>query len=151
MEAPPAASTCPPSDTSLDNQSTKNAGKRPRDDATASGGSSSPSSKQFCRADLRVKTASPPRLEEPVEDECPAARSSPLACESGTRAAADANQPSMTQQREQRCSGSSQRATKGFSDRLRWGSSIIFMISKACHLETSSHAFGLAISLLHRA
>ncbi|KAJ1464649.1 hypothetical protein T484DRAFT_3134244, partial [Baffinella frigidus] len=154
METPPAASTTCPSScvTSVDSTCcTRNAGKRPRADATASSGcsGSSPSCKLVCHEDLRQKIASPPHLTKPVDDECPAQRRGRCPPAYGSCTAEDANTRSvlrtmMAQELEQRCAPL-------VGDRLRWGSSIIYMVSKAYHLETSSHAFGLAISLLHRA
>jgi hypothetical protein len=43
-----------------------------------------------------------------------------------------------------------ERCDSRVGDRHRFGASIIFMVLRAYQIETSSHAFGLAINLLHR-
>jgi len=152
METPPAASTCPEragSDSSVDSSCTSNLGKRPRDDAEASGGRTLPNSKLLCHGDLRQKTASSPHVKKPVDDECPAAQRRPLALESESHDADDANtrrvlRSMMAPELEPRCAPL-------VGDRHRFGASIIYMVLKAYQIETSSHAFGLAIDLLHRA
>jgi len=149
METPPAASTCPEragSDSSVDSSCTSNLGKRPRDDANASGGCWLPNSKLLRHEDLRQKTASSPHLKEPVHDECSAAQRRPLALKSN---ADDADtrrvlHTMMAPEFEPRCASL-------IGDRHRFGASIIFMVLKAYQIETSSHAFGLATNLLHRA
>jgi hypothetical protein len=126
MQTPPPASTiCSTragSGSSVDSTCTSNLGKRHRVDALAS----SPPSKLFCHEDLR-QTAPPPHRKKPADDECPEARTRPLAIESGSQDADDANTRSvlrtmMTQEREQRA------ALLVVGDRLRWGSSIIYMV-----------------------
>jgi hypothetical protein len=129
-DRPGAASTCSTragSDSSVDSTCTSNLGKRHRVDAPTSGGCSSPTSKLFCHEDLREKTAPPPHRKKPAAEECPEARTRQLALESGSQDADDANTRSvlrtmMTQEREQRA------ALLVVGDRLRMGSSIIYMV-----------------------
>jgi hypothetical protein len=125
METPPAASTVSTRDSSVDSTCTTNLGKRLRDDASS------------------------PHLKKAVDDECPAAQRRPLALESNSHEADDANtrrvlRSMMASELEQSCAPL-------VGDRHRFGASIIYMVLRAYQIETSSHAFGLAVNLLHRA
>ena len=106
-------------------------------------------SKLLCHGDLRQKTASSPHVKKSIDDECPAAQRRPLALESKSPGANDANtrrvlRTMVASELEPRCGPL-------VGDRHRFGASIIFMVLKAYQIETSSHAFGLATNLLHRA
>jgi len=153
METPPAASTCSTragGENSVDSSCTSNLGKRPRVDAKARDECSSPiSSKLLCNENLLQKTATSPHLKKPVDDECPAAQRRPLALESESQDADDANTRRVL--RSMKAPELEPLCALRVGDRHRFGASIIFMVLRAYHIETISNAFGLAINLLHRA